>query len=281
MTIRSTALRLDRISLNVGDLQAATAFYTGALGFEATSERDADPVLARLLGARALRIVTLQRGGQRLELAASDPPGAAYPTNSRSDALLFQHCALVTDDIGSAYDRLVRHRYTAISRCGPQALPGGIIAFKFRDPEGHPLELIQFPRPDPRTKRGIDHSAICISDPEASIAFYAARLGLTVQARQVNIGSAQESLDNLDEAAVEVISIVPECPAPHVELLGYRPPRSRTAPILRPSDIAASRLVFATAALDGEKDVVTLADGMRVCLIHDPDGHALLLEHGP
>jgi hypothetical protein len=36
--------------------------------------------------------------------------------------------------------------------------------------------------------------------------------------------------------------------------------------------------VFATRGLDTWDSAVTLADGARVCLIHDPDGHALLLE---
>ena len=62
----------------------------------------------------------------------------------------------------------------------------------------------------------------------------------------------------------------------------YLPPRSRTAPIRGPpADIAASRLVFATAVLDRDEDAVMLADGARICLVHDPDGHALLLEHRP
>lgn len=281
MTERTPALRLDRVSLNVGDLAAATSFYTDALGFEATPARDADPVLASLLGVRTVRMVLMRRGRQRLELAACDPPGAAYPAESRCDDLWFQHCALVTDDIGAAHDRLARTHCTPISRHGPQALPGGIVAFKFRDPDGHPIELIQFPRPDPRTQGGIDHSAICVSDPERSIAFYATRLGLAVQARQVNSGSAQESLDNLDGAAVDVISLVPELSAPHVELLGYRTPRGRAAPATLPSDMAACRLVFATAALDRDEDTVMLANGAVLCLTYDPDGHTLLLEDCP
>jgi catechol 2,3-dioxygenase-like lactoylglutathione lyase family enzyme len=278
MTSRTTALRLDRVSLNVADLAAATAFYVRGFGFEATPAFDADPVLADLLGARALRVVLLRRGRQRLELATFDPPGHLYPANSRSDDLWFQHCALVTDDIAAAYEQLASFPFTPISRHGPQALPGGIVAFKFRDPEGHPLELIQFPRPDPRTAGGIDHSAITVANAERSIAFYAARLGLSLQSRQVNRGPAQDALDNLDHVAVDVVALAAKGPAPHVELLAYRMPRGHASPIARPSAIAASRLVFATHGLDSCDDAVTLADGSRACLIHDPDGHALLLE---
>lgn len=278
MTGRATALGLDRVSLNVADLGAAAAFYVGACGFEATPEFDADPRLAHLLGARALRAVLLRRGRQRLELAAFDPPGPLYPADSRSNDLWFQHCALVTDDIAAAYERLAAFPFTPISRHGPQALPGGIVAFKFRDPDGHPLELIQFPRPDPRTEGGIDHSAISVADAERSIAFYAARLGLSLQSRQINRGPAQDALDNLDGVAVDVVALAAKSSAPHLELLAYRMPRGRASPIAPRSAIAASRLVFAVQGLDNWDGAVALANGARVCLINDPDGHALLLE---
>jgi catechol 2,3-dioxygenase-like lactoylglutathione lyase family enzyme len=278
MTNRATALRLDRVSLNVADLAAATAFYVGAFGFEAAPAVDADPGLVRLLGARALRVVVLRRGPQRMELATFDPPGPLYPADSRSDDLWFQHCALVTDDIAAAYQRLSAFPFTPISRHGPQRLPGGVVAFKFRDVDGHPLELIQFPRPDPRTEGGIDHSAISVADAERSIGFYAERLGLSLQSRQVNRGPAQDELDDLDHVVVDVVALAAKSPAPHVELLAYRAPRSRASLIAPPSAAAASRLVFAAHGVDHWDGAVTLANGARVCLVHDPDGHALLLE---
>jgi catechol 2,3-dioxygenase-like lactoylglutathione lyase family enzyme len=278
MKARATALRLDRVSLNVADLAAATAFYVGAFGFDPAPAVDADPGIARLLGARSIRIALLRRGRQRLELAMFDPPGPAYPTNRRSNDLSFQHCALVTNDIAAAYKRLLAFPFTPISRHGPQRLPGGIVAFKFRDADGHPLELIQFPQPDLRTDGGIDHSAISVADAERSIRFYAERLGLSLQSRQVNRGPAQDALDDLDDVAVDVVALAAKFPAPHLELLAYRSPRGHSVPIEQPSAIAASRLVFAVNGFDRSNWPVTLVDGIRVCLIHDPDGHALLLE---
>ena len=144
MTI-ARALQLDRIGFNVSDLSAATAFYTRALGFAATPAYDADPALASLFGIRALRLVRLHRGRQVLELSACDPPGASYPANRHRNDIWFQHCALATNDVAAAYEQLQQVCFTPISRNGPHPLPGGIVAFKFRDPDGHPLELIQFP----------------------------------------------------------------------------------------------------------------------------------------
>ncbi len=269
---------LVRIAITVTDLEGMARFYTDALGFAvASSETDIDPALARLLGANNVRSTTLSRGAQVMELAALDPPGAPYPADSHSNDLWFQHCALVTDDIGAAYARVCRHPITAISRNGPQTLPGGIVAFKFRDPEGHPLELIQFPQPNGATMGGIDHSAISVADAERSKAFYTGMLGLTVGAQQVNTGPAQDAMDGLDDACADVVALQPAKPAPHVELLGYRTPPGRPAPLSRPADIVATRLVLQVDDLAGQPGAVTLADGSQAALIHDPDGHALLL----
>jgi catechol 2,3-dioxygenase-like lactoylglutathione lyase family enzyme len=259
------ARRLDRVALNVADLTASVAFYVGALGFTAGLARDV-PQLARLLGARAARTVRLRRGGQVLELSQCDPPGAPCPPGGLANDLWFQHCALVTGDMAASYARLRGTASTPISRDGPQPLPGGIVAYKFRDPDGHPLELISFPHPDPRTQGGIDHSAISVADAARSIAFYAERLGLTVAARQVNTGPAQDAMDGLDGVRVDVVALAPAHPAPHVELLGYRTPPGRPALPMHPSDLAASRLVFA----------VEMAT--ETALLRDPDGHHLMLE---
>ncbi|MGB8684208.1 MAG: hypothetical protein WCD12_15080, partial [Candidatus Binatus sp.] len=60
-----------------------------------------------------------------------------------------------------------------------------VTALKFRDPEGHPLELIAFPPDDTPAKwqrsstaecLGIDHSAISVAVTERSVKFYE-RLG--------------------------------------------------------------------------------------------------------
>ena len=275
------ALRLLRISLTVSDLAGSAAFYTGALGFGMPEPAcEADPAMARLLGASGLRTVRLRRGGQVLELAAFDPPGAAYPPGSRSNDLWFQHCALAVDDMAAAYARLARHPFTPISRSGPQALPGGTSAYKFRDSDGHPLELIALAQPDPATAGGIDHSAISVSSAERSAAFYADTLGLRVAARQVNTGPAQDALDGLDSARVDVVALVPAQPAPHVELLGYRTPSGRPAAPMQPGDIAASRLVLQVDSLAGHPGAAVLSSGARAAVMHDPDGHALLLLEG-
>ena len=116
----------------------------------------------------------------------------------------------------------------------PVTLPisaGGVTAVKFRDPEGHPLEFLQFPRganPDWNGSgiMGIDHSAISVSDVAASRRFYA-RLGLSEAGATVNQGPTQDALDGLDGVEVEVVPMNPADKPPHVEMLGYRHPIGR------------------------------------------------------
>jgi catechol 2,3-dioxygenase-like lactoylglutathione lyase family enzyme len=276
-----TVLRLARIGINVSDLAASAAFYAEAFGFTRDgTTTEADPALAGLLGTRRLRTLALRRGAQTLELSECTPPGAPYPAGSSANDPGFQHCALATGDMAAAYARLSRCRFMPISRDGPQALPGGITAYKFRDPDGHPLELIAFPHADPRTTRGIDHSAIVVSDTRRSIAFYGG-LGLSVQSRQLNAGPAQDALDGLDGTQVDVVALIPADPAPHVELLGYRAPPGRRMSPPRPCDLAATRLVFTADALPATSRSAVLADGSRAALLLDPDGHAVLLVQPP
>ncbi len=251
-------LGVGRIAL---DLPSLAAFYRDALEFS-VEEAAPDTLLASLLGVQRVHAAWLRRGAQSLHLAQTWPRGAPYPQSAASNDALFQHVALVTDDIASAYARLCRHPHTPISRGGPSLLPGGIVAYKFRDPEMHPLELIQFPQPPKATRGGIDHTAIAVADTQASIDFYRS-LGLRVGAPQTNTGPAQDALDGLDHVAVEVVPLLPEAPAPHIELLGYRSPEGQKTLHASRSDLAATRTLLHTDAAP--------------VLLRDPDGHLVQL----
>lgn len=177
------AVRWLRIELTVADLDDAERFYVGALGFDALGRGKVAPTYAALLGADRIEQALLRRGGQIVALQAFSPRGAPYPPGAAACDPVFQHFAMPTSSIVEAIARLRPFAPTSISRAGPQALPersGGATAYKFRDPDGHPLELIQFPRQD---GDGIGHSAIVVRDVERSIEFYRERLGLRVASR--------------------------------------------------------------------------------------------------
>lgn len=270
------------LSRTVRNLEQSAAFHTQALGFtQVSAATDADPALAALLGGGPLRLMHLERGSQTLELACFASPGLSYPADSHSNDCWFQHCALVTDDIERDHARLCRFTFSAITVGGPQRLPGGIVAFKFRDGDGHPLELIQFPIENPMTAQGIDHIAIAVDDTQRAIAYYEKELGLVVQARQTNAGPAQNALDGLVDVKVDVVGLAPDKPAPHLELLGYQSPRGRPRLTLHPSDNAASRVVFWVDHCLKGLGTAVLKDGRGAMLQRDPAGHMLLLLEKP
>lgn len=300
--------RLLRFGLTTGDAEALARFYEQALGFErAGAEARGGPGFARLMGVEGARahVVMLRLGRQMVELTGFARPGARIPADAAANDLAFQHFAIVVSDMRAACARLeAAPDWAPISRAGPQRLParsGGVTAFKFRDPEGHPLELLAFP-PDavPPAWRGagagpclgIDHSAITVADTDRSAGFYTRGLGFGTGTRSLNQGSEQAALDGVPDPVVEVTALLPgEGSPPHLELLRYRAPRTgRPAPAAKRSDdLATTRLVLAVEDVAATaRKLVGLgahpvstdgaeADGRPGALLRDPDGHDLLL----
>lgn len=302
-----SVVRVRRVGLVVSDLPAAAAFYRETFGFDAVGRHvDEGAALAQLLGMSRVRTRSnlLRLGSDELELTAYDPHGRDYPPGSTAADPWFQHIAIVVADMDEAYAVLRGGRkITAISLAGPERLPpntGSVTAYKFRDPEGHPLELSMFPpgvgasrwrqATADRNFLGIDHSALSVADVERSVAFYAETLGMSVTGRSLNRGPEQDRLDGLACDGVDIVALRPADPAsPHIELLGY-PGRGRSGASLRPNDMAATRLELQVADLRGMMErlraadaafvspgAVTLASGLVAALVADPDGHLLLL----
>lgn len=262
--------QLEAFSLASAQPEALAAFYQAAFGCRIATSVPPSP------GVKGSVALTL--GAQRLELLEFDPPGRPYPRSSSACDLSFQHFAIVVRDMGRAFERLcVTSGWSAISSHGPQRLPassGGVTAFKFRDPEGHPLELLSFaPEHEPdywRAARGelclgIDHSAISVADSARSITFYRS-LGFEVAARSLNQGPEQAHLDGLLDPRVEVTALTVARATPHLELLCYRQPVPTAHEVAR-HDIAATRLVLQT------QERLSARSELR----RDPDGHYLLL----
>ncbi|MGD9658965.1 MAG: VOC family protein, partial [Methylocystis sp.] len=180
--------RLLNVSLTVENLRQAAAYFGDSLGLESGPERTLDdPGHNRLLGLGSettARALDIRVGAQTLELLAFDPPGALYPAERAANDQWFQHVAFVCRNIEATAQPLGSGGAGAITRGGPVLLPpntGSVTAFKFRDPEGHPLELIEFPdgvgAPIWRERtgsgvHGYDHTAISTLDLDRSQAFY-------------------------------------------------------------------------------------------------------------
>ena len=230
------AERILRVSRVVSDLDRAEAFYRDGLQFYTMTRGHSDVAALGCADADAEEVV-MRLGAQDIALVRFATQGRPYPRDSRSDDLWFQHLAIVVNDMDLAYAHLSSHAgWRPISEGGPQLLPpcnGAVRAFKFRDPDGHPLELIWFPPGQSRSEwhksasnapfLGIDHTALSVASTSRSLAFYRA-LGLRVTERSLNRGPAQESLDGLPSARVRVTALrAITATSPGLELLGYRP----------------------------------------------------------
>jgi len=275
----ATIRRLARFGLTTAAADRLADFYQRALGcHRLAEERLSGSDFERSTGVEGgAGSLILGLGAQRVELLQFDRPGRPYPHGAASSDLVFQHFAIVVADMARAYERLASiGGWTAISTGGPVRLPqssGGVIAFKFRDPEGHPLELLAFPEgaAPPVWARGhgaglflgIDHSAISVADSARSIAFYE-NLGLRVSARSLNQGPGQARLDDIARPVVEVTALAAPQATPHLELLCYRPATGGSGSRLELNDVAATRLVFE-------------ADHFGRQAMIDPDGHHLLI----
>jgi catechol 2,3-dioxygenase-like lactoylglutathione lyase family enzyme len=302
---------VDAVGLTVADLDRSLAFYTGVLPFERTTDVE---VAGRELeaftgvpGAR-VRIVGLRLGDERLELTQFlEPRGRSAPAGARSNDRWFQHVAIVVRDMDAAYARLRAAGVAHVSPA-PQRLPdwnpnaGGIEAFYFKDPDGHPLELIRFPpgRGEPRWQRptdrlflGIDHTAIVVADTEASLRFYRDVLGLRVAGASENWGTEQERLNDVVGARLRITGLRAAA-GPGIEFLEYLAPRDgRPYPadarandlvhwhtrVMTPSTGGAApalRAAHVSLVSRGDVDVPDAALAFdRGIALRDPDGHVV------
>ena len=283
----------------VSDLTATETFYRDGLGFSRLAPPEPVPAAHRAamgLDDGTATQLRMGLGAQTVTFLALDPPGAPYPAEPRATDPVFQHLAIPVRDMAAAMERLEYLNSTPISRGGPQELPlasGGVTAYKFRDPDGHPLELLSFPggaparrwRAAPGLFLGIDHSAITVTDLDAALTFLTGTLGLSLAARGLNRGPEQGRLDGVDDPAVDVIALEPPVPAPHVELLHYRSPAThrRTPMPFGPRDRATTCFVFSAI------DPAAVAKGVRAvgffarvsgdgaaAYAAGPDGHGML-----
>jgi catechol 2,3-dioxygenase-like lactoylglutathione lyase family enzyme len=299
------------IGITVADVDRASAFYRDVLGFERVSEREvAGEDYEHLQGVFGLRmrVARLRLGSEAIEATEYlAPRGRALPADSRGNDRWFQHAAIVVSDMDRAYRVLREHRVEHVSS-GPQRLPdwnpnaGGIRAFYFRDPDGHFLELIQFPpgKGDPRWQQpttrlflGIDHTAITVADTETSLAFYRGVLGLRVAGESENYGSEQEHLNGENGARLRITALR-AARGPGIELLEYLAPRDgRPRPLdARANDLLHWQTDVATRDLTELVERIDVAHARAVSpgvvelrgaelgfargmLVADPDGHVL------
>jgi catechol 2,3-dioxygenase-like lactoylglutathione lyase family enzyme len=304
---------VDSVSMTVSDLDRSVDFYTRVLSFQKVSETEvAGDEYERLEGVFGLRmrIARLRLGGESIELAEYlAPRGLPIPLDSRSNDRWFQHIAIIVSDMDRAYQVLRQNRVEHASP-GPQRLPdwnrnaAGIRAFYFKDPDGHPLEILQFPAGKGDAKwhagsdslfLGIDHTAIVVDDTQTSLRFYRDLLGLRVAGESENYGIEQERLNNVFGAHLRITALR-AASGMGIELLEYLTPRDGRPqpPTERANDLvhrqtllvthdpgAAARQLAAARSAFVSHGVIGIPEGelgfRKSLLVRDPDGHVMQL----
>jgi catechol 2,3-dioxygenase-like lactoylglutathione lyase family enzyme len=289
---QALARSVDSVNITVSDMDRAVAFYSGVLAFEKMSDVEVAGSdyehLEGVFGLR-MRVVRMRLGEESIELTQFlAPRGRSIPEDSRSNDRWFQHIAIIVSDMDRAF-AILRQNHVEFASTGPQRLPdwnksaAGIEAFYFKDPDGHPLEILHFP-PDKGLPKwhearnpiiegvpsragnheaprnlflGIDHTAIVVADTDTSLKFYRDLLGMHIAGTSENYGVEQEHLNNVFGARLRITSLRAEN-GPGVELLEYLAPRDgRPFPIdehandivHRQTQITVSDLSTAEAAL--------------------------------
>ena len=302
---------VEAIGMTVSDMDTSVEFYSKVLSFKKVSDVEVWGTeyeqLQGIFGLR-MRIVRMKLAGEFIELTEYlTPKGRPIPVDSRSNDRWFQHIAIVVSDMDKAYQHLRKYKVQHAST-GPQRIPdwneaaAGISAFYFRDPDGHNLEIIYFPKGkgDPRWQNsgnklflGIDHTAIVIGDTETSLKFYRDSLGMRVAGESENYGTEQEHLNNVFGARLRITGLRAKT-GPGIEFLEYLTPGDGR-PI--PQDERANDLMHwqTTLTADNAEELakrlrdedytfispstVTIPDGKlgfkKGFLVRDPDGHVL------
>jgi catechol 2,3-dioxygenase-like lactoylglutathione lyase family enzyme len=302
---------VESIGLTVSDLDRSVEFYSSVLQFRKVSETEVDGEgyehLSGVFGVR-MRIARMRLGDEYIELTEFlAPKGRPAPVDARSNDGWFQHVAIIVTDMDRAYEWLRAHKVQHASP-GPQLLPawnknaGGIRAFYFRDPDGHPLEVLWFPVDKGKAKwhaaggglfLGIDHTAIVITDTEASVKFYRDRLGMEVAGESENYGPEQERLNNVFGARLRITAMRAGS-GPGIEFLEYLAPRDGRPfpPEEKANDLIHWQTRFLGISVDEaartlrnsrsafvSTGAVELPDGKagfrKAVTVRDPDGHAI------
>jgi len=304
---------IDAIGMTVSDMDRSVEFFSKVLSFEKVSDVEViGREYERLQGVFGLRmhVVRMKLGEEVVELTEYlAPRGRPFPIDTRSNDGWFQHAAIIVSDMDKAYGWLRQHKVEHAST-GPQRLPdwnknaGGIQAFYFRDPDGHFLEILQFPKGkgDPKWQRsegrlflGIDHTAIVVKDTEESLKFYRDALGFKIVGESENYDTEQEHLNNVFGARLRITAVRASA-GPGIEFLEYLSPRDGRA---MPADEKANDLIHWQTRLVTQ-DTSTAANSLRVrklvfvspgvitvaerslgfqkgFLLRDPDGHVMEL----
>jgi catechol 2,3-dioxygenase-like lactoylglutathione lyase family enzyme len=283
----------------VRDVDRSVDFYSRALLFEKESDvQTVGSEIAQLFGVPGprVRVVTMRLGAERLELVEDrGRVGHSVPVEVPRDERAPQRIALAVNDIEQASLWLQRQQVRQRTEPPLQDVsqrPTGIRAVSFEDPDGHVLEIVEYPaghgdvrwqRPTDRVFLGIDHAALVVGNTDESVRFYRDTLGLRVtgsresdapepENERVGGPSRITTLRGADGPAIELV----ESLAPHEARPASHGSGRQTLVVTTDAKLDAPRAGQPATTMEHGK-IVSLTDatlGFRRGLAAvDPDGH--------
>lgn len=312
ITAQPKVTAIKSIGITVQDMNRSLPFYEKVLHFKLVSndtiQSEEYSSLVNVKNA-VVHLVKLKLGDERIELIDFIyPEGKGYPEDSHSNDFWFQHIAIITSNMDSAYAWLKLNDVKNIS-VEPQRLPdwnknaGGIKAFYFQDPDGHPLEILEFP-PDKGNAKwhkksnhlflGIDHTAIAVLNTDESLKFYRDVLGMEIGGESENYGIEQSRLNNVEGAHLKITGLHSDFGF-GIEFLNYLTPKGGRS---NPENINANDLVHWQTKLSTKNidelfskiknagyqtytGIITMnknyAGFSKGFIVKDPNGHRLLI----
>ncbi len=308
---------VEKVTITVSDVDKIKLFYINVFSAKEIStslfKKNELSELFNINDATAeVKTVLLQIGNESVELQSfkgKNLSSAPIPEDSKSNDLWFQHIAIVVPNMQKAFETIHQKMAVFVSTA-PQTLPAylpaaaGISAFYFRDPDGHNLEVINFPKGKGNPKwqldttvtfTGIDHTAIGVSNTDAQYKFYKEILGMDIAGHSENYGTEQEHLNQVFGARLWITGMK----APKgfgVEFLQYlAPPGGRKYPLdshvydlwhwhttVKVNDIdtvykkcisAKCKFISKGIVMMHHKDI----SYTKAFLVRDADGHAVLI----
>ena len=312
ITAQPKVTAIKSIGITVQDMNRSLPFYEKVLHFKLVSndtiQSEEYSSLVNVKNA-VVHLVKLKLGDEQIELIDFIyPEGKGYPEDSHSNDFWFQHIAIITSNMDGAYAWLKLNDVKNIS-VEPQRLPdwnknaGGIKAFYFQDPDGHPLEILEFP-PDKGNAKwhkksnqlflGIDHTAIAVSNTDESLKFYRDVLGMEIGGESENYGIEQSRLNNVEGAHLKITGLHSDFGF-GIEFLNYLTPKGGRS---NPENINANDLVHWQTKLSTKNidelfskiknagyqtytGIITMnknyAGFSKGFIVKDPNGHRLLI----